>query len=90
MITEKRATKLVFECLDELYKNSNPSITWIWVKFFYGDTDIKFWENHKISDKKYNEIVQKYKKKLGDRYSRSLNWDLLNYAPMVIYDDKKN
>lgn len=83
MITEKRATKLVFECFDKLYKNSTPSIGWVWVKFFYGETDIKFWEKHKITKSKYDEIVKKYKKKLGPIYSRSLDWDLLNYAPMV-------
>jgi len=81
MITEKRASKLVFECLNELYENSTPPINWAWVKFFYGNTDIRFWENHKISEEKYTEIVKKYKKKLGPHYSRSLDWDLLSYAP---------
>lgn len=83
MITEKRATKLVAECLNELYETSTPSINWAWVKFFYGNTDIRFWENHKISEKKYTEIVAKYKKKLGSHYAKGLDWDLLSYAPMV-------
>lgn len=88
MVTEKTATKLVFECLDELYRNSDPPISWAWIKFFYGETDIKFWENHKITEAKYNEIVKKYKKKLG-YYAKNLDWDLLNYAPMVKnYDEK--
>lgn len=87
MITEKRATKLVAACLNELYENSTPPINWAWVKFFYGETDIKFWENHKISETKYTEIVGKYKKKLGPRYAKSLDWDLLSYAPML--SDKK-
>lgn len=82
MITEKRATKLVTECLNELYENSTPPINWAWIKFFYGETDIRFWEKHKISEKKYDKIVKKYKKKLGI-YAKNLEWDLLNYAPAI-------
>jgi hypothetical protein len=88
MISEKRAKILVALCLNELYEHSMPPVSWSWIRFFCSNTDIKFWELHKITEKRYNEIVKKYKKKLGPLYSRSLNWDLLNYAPVI--DNGKN
>jgi hypothetical protein len=88
MVTLKQAQKLTAECLNELYENSNPPISWHWVKFFYQNTGEKFYENHKISEDKYNEIVKKYEKRLGKYYARSLSWELLNYAPMTDYGKK--
>lgn len=77
----EKTARLVVQCLDELYRNSQPSITWEEVQEKYSSTDIKFYRKHVINAAEYNRIVDKYKDKLPSGKERELDYTLLNYAP---------
>jgi len=81
MMSEKKALQIFIECIDEMYKNSSPPISWDTIQKKYGKTKIPFYENHSITEKKYDEIKNKYYKKLDTFYRRKLDWFLLDYAP---------
>lgn len=81
MQSEKQATKILFKCLDEMYKHSTPRITWKqYVKKYY-DTGVAGCEKHKISEKNYNRIYEKYRKKMHHRWHNAFGMGLLYYAP---------
>lgn len=84
MVSEIAAQKIMIECLDELYKNCTPPIQWGMLELLYGGTEIPFYEKHTIDEKKYEEIIAKYKKKLGP-HAKDMGMTLLNYAPKVNY-----
>ena len=83
MVSKIKAETIIAECLDELYRNSTPSINWTMVEFLYGNTEVPFYEKHKISEEKYEKIVSKYKKNVGN--NSGLAMTLLDYAPTVEY-----
>ena len=75
--------KVVIDCLNEMYKASDPPITWKQILRDYSNTDIQFCQLHKIKEEDYTRIKEKYKKKLPKAYHKSLEMDLLNYAPSI-------
>ena len=78
----KKDTKIIFQCLDEMYKNSTPPTTWKEIeKNYSGMPDSKFYLKHSITEEKYEEIRKKYMKKLSSLGKRELPWILLDYAP---------
>jgi transcription-repair coupling factor (superfamily II helicase) len=77
----KKEEKIVRDCLDEMYKASNPPITWKQIVEKYSDTGIQFCRLHKIKEEDYTRIKEKYKKKLSKGYHKSLEMELLNFAP---------
>jgi len=84
-MSETKALKIFESCLNELYLNSDPPISWEKVGRKYGDKPrSEFYMKHKISEEKYEKIVEKYKKKLTPYYRRQLSWTLLDYAPTTV------
>jgi len=83
MVSKLKVEAIITECLDELYRNSTPSINWTMVNFLYGNTGVPFYEKHTIDKQSYDKIVEKYTKKLGKK--SGLEMVLLNYAPKVEY-----
>ena len=82
METKTKTTKLIEQCLNEMYKTSKPSITWAGVKKKYGGKKVEFFLKHKIREKDYERIREKYEKMLGSR-KRGLAWVLLDYSPTI-------
>mgnify|MGYP000432703302 CR=1 FL=1 len=80
----------ILKCLDELYKNSNPPISWEALEEQYGGTPINFYEVHTIPHEKYQEIVDKHKQDMRQWEAKRLNFALLNYGPREIYDEQDN
>ena len=77
---EKKAAELIRQCLDELYRNATPPITWEECEKKY--VGVKDWFlKHKIATTMYTKIVDKYRKKLPKLYRGTLDMELLNYAP---------
>jgi len=83
MIGQEKAKKLGEACLNEMYKASNPPITWGEYNKKYGGTKIQGFMKHEISSKDYDRIKAKYAKKLDKFWTRQLDWLLLNYAPKL-------
>ena len=80
--SEEKASKVVEECLDEMYQHSKPPITWKEIlKKYGGKGQTEFYLKHAISEEDYNKIKAKHQKKLHKLYHRSLDMELLNYAP---------
>lgn len=79
-MNDKKAIKIMEDCLNEMYLNSTPPITWKEVKDKYVGVDDWYWK-HELCEKKYVEIKDKYRKKLSSLYKSSLDWALLDFAP---------
>lgn len=63
--------KAVFDCLDEMYRNSQPSITWEEVESEAKmNPEKRIWEEHYLSAKKFEEIHDKYMHmyRIGDEF----------------------
>ena len=80
MVSEKRAINLIRQCLNELYMNSEPPISWEECESRYTEEN-EWWMLHKIDSDTYDEIVSKYKKMIGSLYRGLLEMALLSYAP---------
>jgi hypothetical protein len=89
-MTNSKALKIFEACINELYMNSEPSITWQEINEKYsGDERSNFYMKHHISQKLYDEITSKYRKMLPEYYKRQLSWYLLDYAPTFKHEDKE-
>jgi|GEM_PF-3302220 len=75
--------KKIEACLDELYRESTPSITWEQIKKKYSGTKIQFYLAHFLPEAKYVTITNKYRKLGGAKWVRDLEWALLDYAPIT-------
>jgi len=90
MNLEEKATKVVEECLDEMYQHSKPPISWKEIlKKYGGKKHSEFYLKHVISEEDYNKIKAKHQKKLHKMYHRSLDMELLNYAPTFEKEKQK-
>ena len=79
---KKKLTEIGVELLDELYRNSEPPTTWHEILEKYADKPrSEFYLKHAISEDKYIEIVDRYKKQLRKWEQNQLSWLLLDYAP---------
>lgn len=87
LLSKEKATKLGEACLNEMYKKSEPPITWTQVKKKYGGKKIEFFLKHELSMKDYDKIKAKYVKKMGKFWARQLDWLLLDYAPKFRDED---
>jgi len=88
-ISKKEAVKLFNKCMDELYRNAVPSISWKDVQEKYRNSREAFYLLHSISEEKYEEIVAKYRKRVTKMYWNDLDWYLLDYAPTTIRKEDK-
>jgi len=88
-MNDVEALKIFESCVNEMYKKSTPSTTWKDIKEQYGDTGKSFHDKHSISEQDYNQIKDKYCKKLNLYYRRQLDWFLLDYAPSFKMNFKK-
>ena len=78
----RKDAKIIFDCLDEMYRNSEPSTTWKEIeKNYSGKGRTEFYLKHSITEEKYEEIRKKYMKKLSSLGKREFPWILLDYAP---------
>jgi hypothetical protein len=82
-MTDKQVSKIFEQCIDEMYRNSEPSNTWAAIKKFFGKTGRTFHDKHFITEESYNKIREKYMKKLTIYYQRQLSYFLLNYSPTI-------
>jgi hypothetical protein len=67
--------KAVFDCLDEMYRNSQPSITWEEVESEAKmNPEKRIWEEHYLSSKKFEEIQDKYMYmyRIGDEFKHNV------------------
>ena len=74
------------KCLDELYINSEPSITWSEILDKYNGTKEQFYLNHYINPETYDKIVSKYEKKLPKHLRNAFHMTLLSYAPTEVIE----
>ena len=81
-MNSEKASVIVKNCLNEMYKASTPPITWAQLNKKYANTKVKFYQLHKITGKDYDRIKAKYLKQLPKIYHHSLEWCLLDYSPM--------
>jgi len=88
-ISKNRAVELFNECMDELYRNSTPSISWKEIQEKYRNSKEAFYLRYSISEEKYNMIVDKYRKKVTKMYWNDLDWYLLDYAPTTVKEEDK-
>lgn len=89
-MTNSKALKIFEACINELYMNSEPPITWQEINEKYsGDERSSFYMKHCISQKLYDEITSKYKKQLPEYYKRQLSWYLLDYAPTFKHEEEE-
>ncbi len=86
--SKRRILKIAEECLDEMYRNADPPLSWNEYKERYGETTIQGFKNHYIDVKKCNEIWEKYGKQIPKSWKRHFNHMILNYAPTSIEPDK--
>ena len=81
-MSKEKALKIYIECVDELYRNSSPSITWDEINIQYsGKPRDEFYMKHVIEEKLYNNIVDKYRCMLTPSFIEGFQWFLLDYAP---------
>lgn len=83
-MSKEKVIRLFNECMNELYMNSTPSITWNEIKEQYKDSDRRFWEEHYLNESRYDEIVESYRKKIPKMYHFDLDFFLLNYSPTSV------
>jgi len=87
-VSKEKARKLAEDCLREMYANAEPEGDWDEIKEEYaGKEDTDFYLKHEISEKKYKEIRDKYKQKIGKPYKKDLMVILLDYAPTFKEDN---
>jgi hypothetical protein len=79
-VSRKKATEIVYKCLDEMYKSSDPPISFKECEEKYVGVE-RWYELHRIDVESYEKIHKKYKKMLPKIYHNSLAMELLNYAP---------
>jgi len=82
-MSKEKTVELINTCLDEMYKASNPPISWKECQDKYVDVDY-WYGKHVIKTDKYIEIREKYMKKLTPMYRDSLRWAILNFSPKEI------
>ena len=83
-LSKEKASKVVEDCLDEMYRNSKPPITWKEIlKKYGGKGQTEFYLKHAISEEDYEKIKAKHQKKLHKLYHNSMDMELLNYAPTL-------
>ena len=88
-MTNAKAVKIFEACMNELYMNSEPSITWEEINDKYGGIErSEFYMKHSISQKKYDMITNKYRRMLPEFYRRQLSWYLLDYAPTFKHEEE--
>jgi len=80
-MSKKKAAEIIDECLDELFRTAKPSFTWKEIHEKFAGTRVPIWKISYLSEKAYDKIVEKYKKKLTPTYRSSLSWELMNYSP---------
>ncbi len=80
-MNDKQAMKIFEDCIDEMYRNSSPPITWKELNKRYRDTKKTFYDKHRITETRYNCIKESYSRQLNNYYQRHLDWFLLDYAP---------
>jgi hypothetical protein len=83
MMSKEKATKIVNQCLNEMYKKSKPSITWKKVVKKYSGTKEECYLKHTLTEKQYNTIKAKYYKNIPELYKFSFDMELLNYSPRI-------
>jgi len=81
MTSKKRLLELYEKCLDEMYKESVPSITWEQYKEKYGGTDIQGFKYHYLSNERFKEIGDKYLKKINKKDRPSFMMSLVDLSP---------
>ena len=62
--------KLGLQMLNELYKNSKPSITWNQVVKKYSGKHEPFYSKHLIDKEKSEKILDKYKAKCHNKFEK--------------------
>lgn len=82
--------KIVYDCLDEMYRRSTPPTTLSkLLKEYGGKKDNSYLKKHRLSEKDYDRIKKKYQKLLPKYLWRSLDMELLNLSPSIKEDEKK-
>ena len=87
-----KSEKIVLDCLNEMYAKSTPRVSFNNIIKKSKSTNKRvrdsvkgFYENHTLSEKKYDEIRDKYRKLLRPKDRTRLDFDLLCYGPKVQY-----
>ena len=89
-MSEKKAFKIFDECLDDLYLASVPSISWAEIQEKYvGDDSSDFYLKHYISQERYDEIVNGYRRMLDKRFRAKFSCVLLDFAPTCVDEGDK-
>ena len=83
MMSKEKASELAEECLDEMYRASEPAITLKEIIKKYGGTKIEFYKKHAISQTNYDKISKKYYKQIPKVYHSSFAMTLLDYSPTI-------
>lgn len=79
--TQTQINAVLRRCINELYMNSSPPITFKELEKLYANKNIPYWTRHTIPEYLYDNIVKKYEKVLPKNGQTQLSMILLNYAP---------
>ena len=78
-MNKEKYQKIYEECLNELYLNSEPPISWKDYRIRYWNTKTQGFLNHYLPEDKCEKIMKKYRKRLPE-YD-SLAWLILDLGP---------
>jgi hypothetical protein len=82
--SRKKAEQLMDDCLDELYRSSEPPITWADFRAKYGGVKVEGYKLHTIPKSKYVEIVERYRNRLHRMWHVPFDLALLGISPTVV------
>lgn len=68
MTEQKKLEKLLFECYTEMYDNSTPKADFSQLVEKYKGTDYQFFNDHTIDEDVFEEILEKYVKRIKLAY----------------------
>jgi len=78
---ESKYISIVKECLDEMYRKSDPPITWDEYFHSYVDSNIPGYQFHYLDEKVCKEIWMRHKKRLPEYWQTSFSMEIMNFAP---------
>jgi hypothetical protein len=87
--SKKRVKEIIEACLNEMYQNADPPITWDEYKKRYANTGIQGFKKHYLDEKKCNEIWKKYEKQVPRLHQTAFNFEILNFAPTGVKQNEQ-
>jgi len=81
-VTKEKVLKIAEKCLDEMYRKSDPPLTWKEYVEKYSETKIEGFRDHKLDKETLHEIWDKHEKKVDRLWKTAFNMMVFNYSPV--------